>query len=95
MDKKGEYNISKAIQVQQKLCRERNFPHFAPEDGRCWCCNKNIYEEIGWKYDSASHRHVQVPLDSDQVGFTTGITVEKAGEEFITGCPHCSRTYCD
>ncbi|HHT04525.1 MAG TPA: hypothetical protein GX005_09445 [Bacteroidales bacterium] len=25
----------------------------------------------------------------------TGITLEMAGKELITGCPHCCRTYCD
>lgn len=24
-----------------------------------------------------------------------GITVEKAGNQLITGCPHCHRSYCD
>ena len=25
----------------------------------------------------------------------TGISVEGAGSQLITGCPHCNRTYCD
>lgn len=28
-------------------------------------------------------------------GYSTGIDVERAGTELITGCPHCNRTYCD
>ena len=28
-------------------------------------------------------------------GYVTGISVERAGKELITGCPHCNRTYCD
>lgn len=28
-------------------------------------------------------------------GRTSGISVEKAGTELITGCPHCHKSYCD
>ena len=38
---------------------------------------------------------IQVPVDSPDVQYTTGISVERAGRELITGCPHCNRTYCD
>ena len=27
--------------------------------------------------------------------YKTGISVEKASSELITGCPHCHRSYCD
>ena len=46
---------------------------------RCFKCNKNIYE-------------VSVKQFS---GIETGISVEKAGQTLITGCPHCNWSYCD
>ena len=27
--------------------------------------------------------------------YKTGISVEKAGKQLVTGCPHCNRSYCD
>lgn len=26
---------------------------------------------------------------------TTGITLEQASNQLVTGCPHCHRSYCD
>ncbi|MBY9081046.1 hypothetical protein KIH86_23110 [Paenibacillus sp. HN-1] len=76
------FNVNESIKAQAKLCKEKGYPHFAPSSGVCWSCNKNIYspqEKTGW---------------NDQK-YTSGITVEKAASELITGCPHCNRTYCD
>ena len=85
-----KYDISLAIENQKELCKRKNYPHFAPLRGECWVCGRNIYEQIGW-----SKERKQVPLNSDELHRTTGITVEKAGRELITGCPHCNRSYCD
>jgi hypothetical protein len=30
------------MKKQKKYCEEHNVPMFAPEDGKCWCCNKQI-----------------------------------------------------
>ena len=62
---------------KKKLCEEKNYPHFAPHDGICYNCRRNIYQQI------------------DHGNYKTGISVERAGTSLITGCPHCSRTYCD
>jgi hypothetical protein len=32
---------------------------------------------------------------SNHRGFETGIDVESAAKELVTGCPHCNRSYCD
>jgi len=71
---KTSLEISKCILAQKKLCEERKLPHFAPENGRCWSCNRNIYQN----YD-----------------FNGSISKGNTGEKFITGCPHCNRSYCD
>lgn len=83
-----EYNRSESIKAQSKFCKEKELPHFAPESGRCWRCNKNIYEPI--EHDRKDWKTGEV------IGkYTTGITTEKAASELVTGCPHCNRSYCD
>ena len=62
--------IIEARKAQAELCKERGLPHFAPDNGVCWRCNKNIYQN----YETSM-----------------GVT----GKEFVTGCPHCNRSYCD
>ena len=71
------FNVSEAIAAQKKLQQEKGYPDFAPRDGVCYRCRKNIYSEI------------------DHGDYQTGIWVEKAASELITGCPHCNRSYCD
>lgn len=31
----------------------------------------------------------------DHGTYKTGISVEMAGSDLVTGCPHCHRSYCD
>lgn len=76
------YDIPKSIEAQKKYCEEKKAPHFAPQSGRCWSCNQNIYAPIEKPAWNGGTR-------------TSGITVEKAGSGLITGCPHCNRSYCD
>lgn len=37
----------------------------------------------------------QIYQEIDRGEYKSGITVEKASSELVTGCPHCHRTYCD
>lgn len=39
------------------------------------------------------NQNIYTPIENS--GRTTGINVEKAGKELVTGCPHCNRSYCD
>ena len=32
--------------AQKEYCDENRLPHFAPKSGRCYRCNKQIYELI-------------------------------------------------
>lgn len=83
-----EFNTNKAILAQSKYCEENEAPHFAPHSGNCYRCNKNIYKPI--KHEQRSWK------TGELIGeYTTGITVEEAGSELVTGCPHCNRSYCD
>ena len=40
------FDIKKACEAQEKYCKEKNYPHFAPLNGRCYECNYNIYQHI-------------------------------------------------
>lgn len=37
----------------------------------------------------------QIYSPIDKGTYITGISVERAGSELVTGCPHCNRSYCD
>ena len=71
------FDVKEAIKAQEKLCIEKGYPHFAPYDGVCYRCGKNIYKPI------------------EKGKYIRGITVERAGSELITGCPHCKYSYCE
>lgn len=47
--------------------------------GRCWRCHQNIYLS-GKRRDGNPSK---------------GISVERAGQELITGCPHCCWSFCE
>lgn len=76
------FNAIEANMAQMKYCKKNNLPHFALEQ-YCWKCNQDIYGEKGKTVRSMSHKWIN------------GISVEKAGSTFITGCPFCSWSYCD
>lgn len=90
------FNIKKAIENQNKVWQDGN-PRFAPSDGNCWRCGKNIYEPVFKKYLKNNNVRgmkiieVQDPALADHV---IGIDVESA-KRLVTGCPHCHRCYCD
>lgn len=39
-------NRNEKINAQKKLCKDKNYPHFAPPDGYCFYCKRDIYTEI-------------------------------------------------
>lgn len=75
------FNVSESIKVQAALCKEKCYPHFAPSSGNCYNCHENIYTEKEVTHGDRTH--------------SVGISVEKATNELITGCPFCHRSYCD
>lgn len=40
------FDSAKARKAQADLCKEKNYPHFAPLSGVCWNCKKDIYQQI-------------------------------------------------
>lgn len=77
------FNSAEATKAQAQYCKDRQVPHFAPQNGRCWSCNQDIYSTARRKWNGRFE------------GESKGISVEKAGRELVTGCPHCYRSYCD
>jgi len=39
-------SIEERCATQERLCAERRLPHFAPWNGVCWSCGRQIYEEL-------------------------------------------------
>ena len=37
------FDVQKATEAQEKYCNEKGYPHFAPHNGICFRCRKNIY----------------------------------------------------
>lgn len=73
------FDPAAATLTQATYCRNHGYPHFAPASGRCWKCNQNIYAEGKQRNGNRSN----------------GISVERAGRELITGCPHCCWSFCE
>lgn len=80
MDNATKYDIDSAVTAQRKLQKDRNYPSFAPATGRCYRCKNNIYKPRS--------------QERNGVEYTTGISVEEAATELITGCPHCNYSFC-
>lgn len=39
--------IKQAAKAQAARCEEMKWPNFAPGDGECYNCHKNIYQDYG------------------------------------------------
>ena len=39
-------SIENARKAQDELCRAGQLPHFAPRNGVCWSCYRQIYEVL-------------------------------------------------
>ena len=42
---KTNEEINECIALQKKYCDKSGAPHFAPSSGRCFNCNRNIYDD--------------------------------------------------
>ena len=57
LHKKSSQEIIGCIEAQRGYCEKMGAPHFAPPDGECWRCGKNIYqsyERAGYTNETAS-----------------------------------------
>lgn len=49
-----EATVQQKIEAQKRLCADKKYPHFAPYNGRCFKCNRQIYEAITLESASAN-----------------------------------------
>lgn len=87
------FDVEEARKGQLEYCEKNNLPRFANESGKCWACSRQIYKPVFWKRNE--YKQFEVVNSIDECDYVTGITVEKASRELVTGCPHCNRSYCD
>ena len=74
------YDTAEAVKAQERYCDEHEIPIFAPRNGLCSWCGRNIYAPS---------------MYSPREGQTRGISVEEAGSRLITSCPRCNATFVD
>lgn len=53
-NEKKENDVQECIKAQAEFCKQNKLPHFAPYDGRCWSCGRQIYGEPGYPLKKAS-----------------------------------------
>ena len=41
-----KFDIAEAVKGQKEYQLAKDFPDFAPADGKCWNCGRNIYSPI-------------------------------------------------
>lgn len=89
------FDSAMADAAQEKYCSDHHAPHFAPNRNisyRCYLCNQNIYAEYGHPVAERLKRgRVRLAWDVK----IPGISVEKAGNELICGCPFCHASFDD
>ena len=61
---------------------------FAPASGFCYNCHEQIYADV-----EVSRRNWKTGEMEKVVSH--GISVERAGRELTTGCPHCHHSFVD
>lgn len=94
-------DVEKAIKAQRDYLIERSKTDntwmrdsfakgegFAPKNGVCYNCHKQIYADI-----EVQRRNWENGQMEKVVSY--GISVERAGKELTTGCPHCHRSFVD
>ena len=73
------YDPIEAAKAQERYCNEHEIPVFAPRNGWCHSCGRNIYEPYTYRGREDNTYY--------------GISVEEAGSRLITGCPHCNHSF--
>ena len=101
---KTEQEILDCIEAQSAYCKKKGLPHFAPSDGVCWRCHRQIFQLYGHKGKDWEPKEITFgwrqteaisSIEGEEYEYITGYTNEEAATELITGCPHCNRSYCD
>lgn len=72
-----KFTPADAARAQIQFCTQNEMPCFAPYDGLCPHCRHSIYE----------------PVPGREGRVSEGYTLEYAGHNLITGCPHCNYSF--
>ena len=72
------FDPTEAAKAQDSYCTQHEVPMFAPSDGICYHCGRNIYDPITYR---------------GREDHTYGISVEEAGKRLISSCPHCNYSF--
>lgn len=40
----GNWTVKDKMKAQREYCEKHDLPRFAPYDGRCFSCGRNVYE---------------------------------------------------
>jgi len=72
------YNPIEAAEAQKHYCDRQEVPLYAPANGWCSRCGRNIYEPYTYRGKEEQ---------------TYGISVDEAGSRLITSCPHCNYSF--
>lgn len=76
----NRFDPIEAAKAQEAYCDQHEVPMFAPSNGWCNACGRNIYEPYTYR---------------GREDHTYGISVEEAGQRLISSCPHCNTTFVD
>lgn len=52
------FNAAEAAEAQAKYCEKNEVPMFAPNNGRCVCCGRNIYDVGGISVETAGKKMI-------------------------------------
>ena len=74
------FDPTEAAKAQEAYCDRNEVPMYAPANGICYRCGRNIYDPITYR----GHENK-----------TYGISVEVASRSLITSCPHCNYSFVD
>jgi len=72
------FDPTEAAKAQEAYCDRNEVPMYAPANGICYRCGRNIYDRI-------------TCLGGGKKSY--GISVEVAGRSLITSCPHCNYSF--
>lgn len=94
-------NVEKAIKAQRDYLINRSKTDntwmrdsfaegkgFAPDNGICYNCHRQIYPDV-----EVLRRNYRTGKIEKVISH--GISVERAGNELTTGCPHCHISFVD
>lgn len=72
------FEVIQAAKAHEAYCNAHEVPMFAPSNGWCNACGRNIYEPYTFR---------------GREDHTYGICVEEAGKRLISSCPHCNHSF--